>query len=188
MCVCVCVWVGSGKGYRDMGVFIVKVDGEDMKDISRHKYVGHMLPKRDREVHLEFNATDPKTTYLVIPMSFDVREDRPSFGLSIYSANPVHTRPINVDVRCVRSACLLALRTNGKPKYLQENIQMFSQNPSGCGCWYMLLNMDPRKALRFRITLKPKGLTSSRKQFDIEAIVPPLHRQILVVLTPANPG
>jgi len=180
---------GDNYQYRNTGLFVLKVDRGDPLNMKRHQLIGVAFPSRESQVHCEFNATDTdRSRYIVVPVSFDEAHHHvDSYALSIYTANPVLVRKIPPDIRYCRSAALLAVSESNDVKELYPGVQLISHKPKVGGVWFMVNNYDNKKNFQLDLEIEAEGLLSSRDGFfTVKATIPPLSRQIVMVLTPKD--
>jgi len=173
----------SKQPYRDVGLIMLQTSKLKPQDTSRHKIVTSIMPRRDKWVHVDGNASDDSHRYYIIPMSHDRDHPEKNFVLSLYSANPMLVRPHPMRKDFLRSA-LQDLIRKGKSNLVYRDVQVITYVAKRSGIWIMAVNADP--SMSFQITIKitkVQGLSSSRGSFGISATIPPLHKQILLNLS-----
>ena len=181
--------------YRDMGLLVLQTSASAPNRISDHRVVGCALPRKEHAVHCEFNATDRSARYFVLPLSMAAddgrRGEHANFVLSVYSSHPVLARHRPYDARLLRSALQLSIASNERStKALGRHARISSIGTKGASSsdFIMVSNHHPSLPFEIELTItRAKNLRSSRRGvFRVVAVLPPMHRQILMVLTQAS--
>eukprot|EP00455_Lapot_gusevi_P000170 TRINITY_DN10070_c0_g1_i7.p1 TRINITY_DN10070_c0_g1~~TRINITY_DN10070_c0_g1_i7.p1 ORF type:complete len:371 (+),score=73.41 TRINITY_DN10070_c0_g1_i7:336-1448(+) len=171
--------------YKDMGLIIVKAKGVDICDPMHYEVVGELWPESDQIANMEILLTDTQHPYLIIPFSFHGSFDAPrpfDFVLSVYSANPVIVRRMPFRSECLISSCHLAVTHLPDSRTLFPGVEFYSTK-IGDSVWFLVHNNDPDRALSINLNVQARGLSSSRSNsFEVKDQVPPMHRQLLLVL------
>jgi len=170
----------SNQQYRDMGLIAVQMP----KASNRTAFpIASVMPKRKKWVDIDANATDEGKRYFVLPVSMDTDHKWKNFKLSIDSAYPVIVRRVPMNKAIFRMSCQEIIRTRGRRQQLLKDIQLITLTASRSSIWYLIVNASDRRGFQMTLNItNVNGLSSSRGSFVATSTVPPLHKQIIMVM------
>eukprot|EP01083_Nonionella_stella_P293529 998270_1 len=178
-------------GYISQGLIVSQTHSADPLDVRSYKRCAEAFPSSTRIVHCEVFATDETCTYIVSPFTFSHLTESRCFVLTIYSANPVFVERIPAKPEILTIGAQLACSVKGPEDEwlpiagMDATLYVAHRKES---IIIMAVNSAHHHPLQVTCTFEgTSGFYFSRcGQEQTRDIIPPLHRQIIMVLSVIN--